>query len=130
MFTQKTACQPTVPTSTPPSAGPSAMPTPNMLTQMLIARARRAGLAYMPAMIDQPAEARGKRARRRGGREHREPRQENPPAPEPVRRGAAEDQQAGQHHRVTVEDPLQVRYRGIDDLLLLAAGPGQQSAIR
>jgi hypothetical protein len=39
-LTQKMPRQPTVPTSTPPTTGPSAMPMPNMPTQMAIARAR------------------------------------------------------------------------------------------
>ena len=41
---QKMPRQPTVPTSTPPTTGPSAMPMPNMPTQRLIARARWARL--------------------------------------------------------------------------------------
>ena len=52
MLTQKMARQPTVPARIPPRAGPSAMPTPNMPTQTLIARARAACPVKTPEMID------------------------------------------------------------------------------
>ena len=51
-LTQKMPCQPTVPTSSPPSSGPSAMPRPNMPTQMAIARDRCVRLVKTPEMMD------------------------------------------------------------------------------
>jgi hypothetical protein len=59
MLTQKMPRQPTVPARIPPRAGPSAMPIPNMPTQMLIARARAALQVKTPEM-GQPSTARNR----------------------------------------------------------------------
>ena len=54
----------------------------------------------------------------RGDREHGQPEHENPPAPEQVRRPAAEQQEAAEGQGVGVDDPLQVGLgevqRGLD----------------
>ena len=51
-LTQKIARQPTVPTSTPPSTGPTAKLIPTTLAHTPIARARRAGSVNVLAMMD------------------------------------------------------------------------------
>ena len=47
----------------------------------------------------------------RGEREHDEPGEKDPPAPEQVGRAAAEEQEAPEHERVGADDPLQVLLR-------------------
>ena len=58
---------------------------------------------------DQQAERGGDAAQQRRDREDDEPRLEDAAAAEPVPGGPAEDQQAREHERVGVDDPLQAR---------------------
>src|SRR5580704_3069405 len=55
MLAQKIPRQPTAPTSTPPSTGPSAMDSPNTPSQTPMARARSAGLVKVLVMMPRAA---------------------------------------------------------------------------
>ena len=52
-----------------------------------------------------------KSGKERGEREHDEPGEKDPPAPEQVGRAPAEEQEAPEHERVGADDPLQVLLR-------------------
>ena len=132
MFAQKMPRQPTVPTSTPPSTGPSAMDRPNTPSHTPMARARSARpvnvFVMMPSAaglsIEPPTPCRirkpisqprlGARLHIHGAEgEQREADLEDGPAPDPVGDRAGEHQQRGQHDRVGGDRPLQAGDAGV-----------------
>ena len=68
----------------------------------------RAAEALHPARGDQQELGVGESAGERGEREQRQPGDEHAPAPDQVSGAAAEQQEAGERDRVSVDDPLQV----------------------
>ena len=132
MFAQKIPRQPTDPTSTPPSTGPSAMERPNTPSQTPIARARSARpvkvFVMMPSAaglsIEPPTPCSTRKAMsqpRLGARLHiHEPRVNNDradledrPAADPVGERAGQHQQGRQHDRVGGHRPLQAGDAGV-----------------
>ena len=57
---------------------------------------------------DEQADRRGDRTGDRGGREHREPDEEDPAVPDTVGQAPGEGEEGREHHRVAVEDPRDV----------------------
>src|ERR1700704_6051938 len=95
MFPQKTPRQPTDAISSPPTTGPRARLTPTAAPQTPMARARSARSVNVFTMMDMATGL------------------SMEPPPEPVRGGAGQQQQAGQHQRVGVHHPLQPGHRGV-----------------
>ena len=112
--------------------GPMAMPSPMVPPQTPMARARSLGSRKMSLMMASdagivsaaPAPMRARNAMSsvdrsgEGGAdrpqcEHGEPDQEEPLAAEPVGQRPSDEQQAGEHHGVGVDDPLELARRGM-----------------
>ena len=112
--------------------GPMAIPSPIVPPQTPMARARSPGSRKMSLMIASdvgivsaaPAPMKARNAmsvdhRSGQGRadrpqcEHSEPDEEEPLAAEPVGQRPSDEQQAGEHHGVGVDDPLELARRGM-----------------
>jgi hypothetical protein len=68
--------------------------------------------AHERAQHDQLRRVTGEHSEPGGGAEYGEPTEQQPAAAEPVAEGAGEEQQAGEHDRVGVDDPGDLRLRG------------------
>ena len=96
-----------------PSAFVRSSPSANVVVMIDSAAGddERAAEALQAAGGHEPRVRGGEPVEQRGEREDRDAEQEQPPAPEEVAGPAAEQQEAAEHQRVAVDDPLQVRRR-------------------